>query len=197
MLTKLPNALEAPRQPLADADEAALARAARAAPEAFGPLYQRYVARVYFYLRLRTSAEADAADLTHQVFVCAMDAWPRYRGADAAFAAWLFRITRNAAIDFHRRRRDTVAWDLVPDRLHPLSELGPDESLERGEALARLRSVFATLDSDARELLVLRFTAGLKVAEIAVVIGKSEAAVQKQLSRTIRRLKEHYDDDAR
>ena len=172
-------------------------RAARADPAAFGPLYHRYVDRVYSYLRTRACAEADAADLTQQVFLRAMDGWPRYRGADGAFAPWLFRIARNAAVDFHRRHRETVAWDLVPETLHPRSEYGLDRPLERREALAHLRQLFNALDADMRELLVLRFTAGLRVGEIAAVLGQSETAVQKRLSRTIQRLKERYHDDAR
>jgi RNA polymerase sigma-70 factor (ECF subfamily) len=197
MLTQLAGALkmETHIPSLVEDDEVALVRAARAAPSAFGPLYHRYVDRVYAYLRARTSGEADAADLTQQVFLRAMDAWPRYRGADGAFAAWLLRIARNAAVDFHRRRRETVAWDHVPETLHPRSEQCLDGPLERAEALARLGRLYRALDPDTRELLVLRFTAGLRVAEIAAVLGKSEAAVQKQLSRTIQRLKEHYDDD--
>ena len=43
---------------------------------------------------------------------------------------------------------------------------------------------------DERELLSLRFAAGLSSREIAAVVGGSEAAVKKRLTRTIQRLKE-------
>ena len=73
-----------------------------------------------------------------------------------------------------------------------------------GEALRRTfagpsirRSLLVALDSDIRELLALRFAAGLTFAEIAAVIGKSEAATKKRLARTLQSLKEHYHDDAR
>lgn len=42
-------------------------------------------------------------------------------------------------------------------------------------------------------MIVLRFVAGLTAREIAQVMGKREAAVHKQLSRTLRSLKERYD----
>jgi RNA polymerase sigma-70 factor (ECF subfamily) len=43
-------------------------------------------------------------------------------------------------------------------------------------------------------MLALHYAAGLTIAETAQVVGKSEAAVKKQISRTIRALKEQYHD---
>jgi RNA polymerase sigma-70 factor (ECF subfamily) len=48
------------------------------------------------------------------------------------------------------------------------------------------------LAPEKRELLALRFAAGLSSAEIAHATGRSEAAVKKQLSRTIQRLQEQF-----
>ena len=178
-------------------DEAGLVQAAQTNAAAFTQLYQQYVERVYAYVRTRTRTEADAADLTQQVFLRALDGLSRYRGKDTSFAAWLFRIARNTVADFHRRQRSTVTWDLVPEALQPQMEHDVDAELIRHEAITRLRTLFDALDPETRELLVLRFGARLAVAEIAAVIGKSEAATRKRLSRTIQTLKEQYRDDAR
>ena len=59
--------------------EAALVRAAQEDLTAFAPLYERYRDRIYAYLRTRTRSAEDAADLTQQVFLQALDALPRYR----------------------------------------------------------------------------------------------------------------------
>ncbi len=48
------------------------------------------------------------------------------------------------------------------------------------------------LDLEKRELLALRFAAGLSSRQIAGVTGRSEAAVKKQLTRILRTLKEKY-----
>ncbi len=53
------------------------------------------------------------------------------------------------------------------------------------------------LDADKREVLALRFAAGLTTAEIAAVINKSEAATKKQLARTLQTLREQYHDHTR
>jgi RNA polymerase sigma-70 factor (ECF subfamily) len=110
--------------------------------------------------------------------------------------AWLLRIARNTSIDAHRRRRSTMTWDFVPETFRTG---GSDLEAEvvRREEQSRLGMLFTALPADKKELLVLRFAAGLTVREIAAVIGKSEAATKKQLSRTLQTLKEQYHDSAR
>ncbi len=179
------------------ADDNELVCAAQDDPAAFAALYHRYLDRIYAYLRARTATDEDAADLTQHVFLHALDALPQYRGArGSSFAAWLFRIARNAATDAYRRRRTTVAWDLVPEALQPATAHDMDDHILCHEARQRYRAIFEALDPGARELLVLRFVARLPIADIAIVIGKSEAATQKKLFRLIQTLKEQYHADA-
>jgi len=182
---------------IAGEDDGTLIRQACADPAAFERLYQRYADRVYAYLRAHTATPEDAADLTQHVFLHALKDLPRFRGQGAGFPAWLFRIARNAATDLYRRRRSTVALDFVPEALQPTAEQDLEMDVLRREALDRVRALIRTLDGDTRELLALRFAGRLTVGEIAAVIGKSEAATRKKLSRTIQGLKEHYDDDVR
>lgn len=175
------------------ADEAALVRAARSDAAAFGDLYRWYLPRIYRYARSRTDGEEDAADLAQQVFLKALSGLAGYRG-DVPLAAWLFRIARNSAADEHRRRRHTSSWTLLPESLHPAADGNPEAEALRQEGLARLAALLATLDEERRELIRLRFAAGLTAREIGAVVGKSEAAVYKQLSRTLRLLEEELGD---
>jgi RNA polymerase sigma-70 factor (ECF subfamily) len=179
-----------------DESERLVIRAAQDDPTAFGPLYERYRNPVYRYLRSRTETTEETEDLLQQVFMRALDALPQYRSDRSSFVAWLFGIARNASIDVHRRRRATVSWDLVPEVLRGGGSEVEAEVLRR-EDRARLGEHFATLPADKRELLILRFAAGLTVREIAAVLGKSEAATKKQLFRTLQTLKEQYHDNAR
>ncbi|OAI44090.1 RNA polymerase subunit sigma-24 [bacterium SCGC AG-212-C10] len=180
---------------VAEPDDFALVAAARNRPEAFGKLYERYLARMYRYLRTRTADAEEAADLTQAVFERAFHSLPGYQPRDTPFAAWLFRIARNAATDAHRRRRVTVSWDGLPEPLADIDPRVPEATLLRKEQLSELRARLASLDERKRELLALRFAAGLTSAEIAPLVGKSEAAVKKQLTRVIAQLKESYRDD--
>ena len=174
-------------------DEAALVQAARLDPAAFGELHARYKDRVYRYVRARADTDEDAADLTQQVFLQALDALPRYEQRGAPFAAWLFRVARNVATDAHRRRRSHVPWDSVPDASHPAGEPDMEAAVMRREALDRLGTLLAGLDAEGRELVRLRFMAGLTLREMASVLGKSESTVKRGLASTLRALKERYD----
>ena len=187
-------ALPAEQESRVESDEAALVAAAQADPAAFDALYQRYLARVYRYLRAHVGSDDEAADLTQQVFLKALDALPRYRPRGAPFASWLFQIARHVAADAHRRRRPMLAWDALPEALHPLAAQEPEAAALRLEALAQLGTLLDRLDARKRELLALRFAAGLTAPEIAKVVGKRPDAVKKQLSRTIQMLKEQYHE---
>lgn len=126
--------------PDAAADEAALVQAARQDSDAFGTLYLRYLDRMYRYVRTRTATEDDAADLVQQVSPRALTALPHYRDQKAPFAAWLFRIARNAAIDANRRHQTTVPWDLLPEELQG----GPGQGVDAG-VMQQVTSVIAPL----------------------------------------------------
>jgi RNA polymerase sigma-70 factor (ECF subfamily) len=145
---------------------------------------------VYWYLRLRTESDDDAADLTQHVFAQAFASIARYRTRKATFSTWLFTIARNAAIDHHRRRRPQVSLDCV-DLLTPTSVEAGVMLRDDCEQLERL---IADLAPIKRELLALHFAAGLSIAEAARVIGKSVGATRKQLARTLDLLEEGFHD---
>jgi RNA polymerase sigma-70 factor (ECF subfamily) len=175
-------------------DDTALVRAAQLNVSAFGGLYARYYLRVYRYLRLRVPDDDEAIDLTQQVFLKALDALPGYRERGLPFAAWLFRIARNAAIDAHRKRRPALGIDLLPDALVAADDTDPEAAALRREQLDRLRDLLSRLERDNRELLALRFAAGLTSREIAALTGRREGAVKRQLSRLIQHLRENYGE---
>jgi RNA polymerase sigma-70 factor (ECF subfamily) len=176
-------------------DDAALIQTVRSDPAAFGPLYERYRDRVYWYLRTRTASADDAADLLQQVFLQALDRIDQYQPTQGPFVSWLFGIARHTASNHNRRRRATVSWDFVPEALRPASDDDPESQALRNESLTRLSGIFASLDGGKRELLVLRYVVGLSFAEIGPIVGKSEAATRQQVSRLLRALKEHYREE--
>jgi RNA polymerase sigma-70 factor (ECF subfamily) len=179
------------------ASDAALARGALEHPDLFAELYRRYRERVYWYLRARVPGDEDAADLTQQVFVGAFSRLCQYREGKASFATWLFTIARNAANDFHRRRRPTVRWDGMPAAQQPIDDRDLAIDVVRGEAIARLRQMVTALPPEKRELLALRYGADLTIPEIAAITGKSPHATYKQLSRLLQLLEDSYDDPSK
>lgn len=176
----------------AQAEEAHLVEAAQRDPTAFDALYQRYFDRTYRYVRMRVHSQEDAADLTQQVFLQALDSLPRYRAGVAPFAAWFFAIARHVLADRAIRARRRPAPLALEDASDLVSDLEIEASVLQRESLERVSLLLATLDPAARELLALRFAGGLSAPEIAAVTGKRPAAIRKQLSRLLQTLKEQY-----
>jgi RNA polymerase sigma-70 factor (ECF subfamily) len=180
-------------------EETRQVQAAKVNPAAFDTLYQRYMPQVYRYLRARTHSEDDAADLTQQVFLQALNALPNYQERGLPFAAWLFRIAHNTVVNSYRRNHPNLDWDALPEAMHPAATQDPETTALQHESLSQLQQLLTQLSHDKRELLALHFAAGLTTREIAAMVGKSEAAVKKQLSRTVQALKkdygEHYHDN--
>jgi RNA polymerase sigma-70 factor (ECF subfamily) len=178
--------------PLVDLDDE-LALAARADPEAFGLLYRRHRLSIYRYLRSRTTSDDDAIELTAITFERALVAMPRYRSRGGGFVAWLVRIARNAAIDAGRRSSFVTLDPNVVDRRSGASPEAVAIANEERRSLAR---VVESLPEPQREAVVLRYTAGLTARQIGEILGKSEVATQKLLSRALASIREHYRDDS-
>lgn len=175
-------------------DESTLIETAKANPKAFGDIYERYVGRVYRYMHARAESDEDAEDLTQQVFLQALDALPRYRERGLPFAAWLFRISRNLANDSFRRKRATIPWQSVPHQLHPVDPTDYEHEALRRQDLDWIKPLIGQLHPEQRELIALRFLAGLTLSEIAKVVNRSQGTVQRQMVQVLQTLKERYKE---
>jgi RNA polymerase sigma-70 factor (ECF subfamily) len=169
-----------------DCGDALLAEAARADAGAFGELYERYYPRVYRYVYHRVGNAADAEDITALVFMKALEALPGYRPRPNGFAPWLFRITRNAVVDYYRRRRKHSSLDVLE---HHSDDHDPVGHVLGGERRAELQSLVENLSADQREVVLLRYAADLSFAEIASTMNKTDPAIRMLLHRGLRKLK--------
>ena len=131
--------------PAVESGETALVSAARHDPVAFSRLYQQYLPRIYRYLLARLPTAEDAAEACQQVFLKALEAIPAYDERGLPFAAWIFRIARNTAIDAARRRRTTVPWELLPESAHPLEPEQPESAFLRRESVSASRNCWHRL----------------------------------------------------
>ncbi len=174
------------------AGDDALVLAARSDPACFAALYRRYASRVYRYLYGKVGTQAEAEDLTSQVFLEALKALPHYR-PQGAFAAWLFTLARRRAIDLHRQDKGELPVDWLEE-----SAGGEPEPLLQSihaEDLRRLTHLYNRLTEEKQELVRLRYAAGLSYNEIGRILGTSQAAAGMAIHRTLQWFKEHWEDE--
>jgi RNA polymerase sigma-70 factor, ECF subfamily len=159
----------------------------------FDALYRASRDDVYAYVATLVGERAAAEDVTAQAFERAYRKRRSYRPARGSARAWLFGIARNAALDELRRRRRTATLAADPgDRDAPAPEDEADDALRR----AAVRAALARLEARDRELIALKFHAGLDNAELAGVLGCSVSNAGTRLHRAMEKLREAVDDDA-
>jgi len=157
---------------------------------AFEVLYDRYHMQIYRYLYAHLKHEHDAADLMQQVFFQAWKQGQTYEPRRGSVATWLLSIAHHRLVDFYRMSRPAISWESIAEI--PAMEQNPEAKVISEETITQIKRLLEALPQPEQELLALRFAARLTSAEIASLIGKSEAATRKQLTRLLRRLQEQY-----
>jgi RNA polymerase sigma-70 factor (ECF subfamily) len=137
--------------------------------------------------------EADAEDLTQEVFLQVARKLPTFRG-EAAFSTWLYRVTVNAALSY-RAKRATREEHRVPEPLEDFLENGahrtpvrpwvtaPEQPVLNHEAHQLIEEAIAGLPEIYRDVFVLVDVEGLANPEVAQLLGVSVSAVKSRLHR--------------
>jgi RNA polymerase sigma-70 factor (ECF subfamily) len=158
----------------------------------FADVYQDHLASVWRYVRSRVWGYHDSQDVTAEVFTRAWRSWPSYNPRKGPVAPWLFRIAQRAVVDFQRRHQGCepvpASGSAELERRPASVAEGLDAALLDEEVLVRLGWALAELGERERDCVALRFAGGLKMAEIAEVLGTSTGAAKMAVSRAIRHL---------
>jgi RNA polymerase sigma-70 factor (ECF subfamily) len=154
----------------------------------FESLYRDNRADIYAYVAGLLRDRAAAEDVTALAFERAFKRWSTYDAGRGTPRAWLFGIARNAALDElrKRKRQAPLAFDPATEDLDLTA--GEDE-VERALRREALRAAMATLTVCERELITLKFHAGLANGEIARVLGTSESNAGTLVHRAMQKLR--------
>jgi RNA polymerase sigma-70 factor, ECF subfamily len=174
--------------------EQALVAEAEAAPRdadlLFERLYRSSRDDLYAYVAGLLREPAAAEEVTATAFERAYRKRSRFDPSRGEPRAWLFGIARNAALDELRRRGRQA--ELTAEPADPAAAAAED-SAERSERRLALTAALATLAPRERELIALKYFAGLSNAEIAAVIGIGESNAGTRLHRAVTKLREACD----
>ena len=162
--------------------------------EIFSRLYEDSHLLVFRYIYgLCGGPRQEAEDLTSETFTRAWKARHRFNGDETAAVHWLLQIARNLVIDQSRRRKTRGEPDenfSIEQLVEP--DLLPELDVITREQIATLWRMLNTLNTDVREMLVLRYLLGWQVRQIAALLGMDENNVTVTIKRTLKSLQHDW-----
>jgi RNA polymerase sigma-70 factor (ECF subfamily) len=171
--------------------ERRLIEAAQRDSARFGELYERYVDPIYSFSYHHTGTHQQAEDVTAETFERALKHLPGYRWRGVPYGALLYRIA--ASVVSRQRRRPPF---LELSEAVPAAGSGPEEAWLSADTGRSVRSALARLPDDQRTVLLLRFEGGLRNAEIARMLGRSEGAIKALTFRAMATLRSTLSREA-
>ena len=166
-----------------------LVRWISAADPDWDAIYAEQLPRVYNFFRYRIGDRPEVEDLTSLTFEKAWRARHRYRRDIAGFTTWLLTIARNVATDHYRAARRDVPLE---DAAGHATGVTPEDEAARRSDIQRLGALMAALPDRDRELLSLKYGAGMTNRAIARVTGLTESNVGTILHRAVEKFRTEW-----
>ena len=166
-------------------DEELVERIKNGDGESLNILIEAYLPKVYNRVHSLVP-EADAEDVTQDIFLSLVDSIHRFQGR-SAFYTWFHRITMNKVADYHRkasRRREQLKEEHPPRTVNPWNATN-DELV--------VKEILVKLPEKYREILLLKFSEGLSFTEIAENLDLSYEAVRSRYRRAVEAFREKMD----
>ncbi|MED2003676.1 sigma-70 family RNA polymerase sigma factor [Brevibacillus laterosporus] len=156
--------------------------------ERFAELYDAYYMRVYHYICYRVNNHYTAEEICSHVFEMVISKYSSFNPDKSNFEVWLFAIARNAVTDYFRSQKKKMSFSLesILDMVLPKSS--PEEIVIRGDNNQALFKALAKLSDKERNIIAMKYGAGLKNTEIAVLLGVSGSNIGVVLYRCLKKL---------
>jgi len=175
---------------VAEFDEFTLVEAAKNGNQrALSELYEHFFPKVYRYAAARLGNTEDAEDVTEEIFLRVVHNIQSFSWRGLPFGAWVFRIARNEVVSHVRREKTRGATT-------ELTETIQDHSADHATAIEfqftmqSIRVATEKLPEAQRQVIALRFGAGLSVAETAQALSKTENNVKVLQHKAIAKLQQ-------
>jgi RNA polymerase sigma-70 factor, ECF subfamily len=155
-------------------------------PLSLPDLIASYGDRLLHSAYLMCGHSGNAQDIVQETFCRALAALPNFR-REAGVYTWLYTIMRNAYL--HHRRRERRFFHFLARQPRVQHAQGDQaEHCELQNTHSHLLAALQKLPVKQREIVILRFVNGLKIADIARTLSLPEGTVKSRLSKASNRL---------
>lgn len=174
--------------------EAELVQRSQSDLRAFTELYEHYFPRVYKYVYYRVGERTVTEDLVSTIFLKVVERIDSYRERKGEFSPWVFRIAHNVVMDYYRTmtRLEVPLEESAGETINTrFTERQVIERLSDEEILAQI----SLLADREREIIGLKFGAGLGNGQIAKLLDLSDNHVAVILYRAMKKLRQRISEE--
>ncbi|MDD5043049.1 MAG: RNA polymerase sigma factor [Patescibacteria group bacterium] len=157
--------------------------------EAYGELYDNYVASIYRFIYFKVSSRSEAEDLTSETFLKTWDylADQEKSSRIETFGPFIYRVARNLVVDYYRNRIEETALEGIESSTE---KMDLKTNMELDEQVREIEEGMKDLKEEYREVILLKYIEGLGISEIAEIIDKTKGSTRVLLHRAVKALKE-------
>lgn len=162
---------------------------------AFEALVRIYQNKIYALALRMTENREDAFDVAQEAVL------KLYRGLSAfreksSFATWVYSVTRNAALDFLRKKKSSVSLEELREQgVEPCGqEDDPESQVLKDEKICAVTAAINALPEQQKTVLILRDIEGYSYEEIAIIIGTTRGTVKSRLFRAREQVRKKYSE---
>lgn len=163
--------------------------------EIFTRAYDDYIDQIYRFVYFKVGSKEEAQDLTSAVFLKTWDYINKNKIRKKTLRALIYKIARNAVIDYYRGRSMTQNnMESLDEGLNIIDERQDMiKSIELSMDMTLISESLGELKDEYREVIILRFTEELSISEISSILEKSKGNTRVLLFRALKALRELTD----
>ncbi len=152
-------------------------------------VYESHSEEILIYLYSLCGNKSLAEDLMQETFVKALLSLPDGHGN---IRAWLYKVARNLYFNYYRKEPEKVGLEAIEGAAD--GEAGPEEAMLQKLKNKRLYEAVLRLEKQRREVIMLQYFSGFPQAQIASMLGITQANVRVISHRAKKELKKYMEE---
>jgi len=169
-------------------DKRLAAQVAQGDRRAFATLVDTYGPKVHGLVRRYVTTEADAEDVTQEIFVEVYRSIGGFRGA-STLATWVYRVALNRCLKHQQRKPPATLPFEEALRTHADERPSPAQSAARRELGEEVHAALGHLSPEHRQVVIMHELQDLTYQECAQILQIPVGTVKSRLSNAFRRLR--------